>query len=176
MEGTNNIKHKQIIVEACSKYYKYEYKSSEIECDYQSGLTNYVYKVLSTKLHHEFKVIIRIFGTQTAIFTNRKRENMAYKSIREQKITPKMLFVTDDYRLEEFIETVDYNQKDLYMDKDNLTKVAFTLAKLHQTQLPKEFERKSLIMEAIDGPVIQAFAKKCQKGEEFYTKKELLII
>jgi len=47
-----------------------------------------------------------------------------------------MLYVTDDYRLEELIDTIEYDQKELYMDKNNLTKIAFTLAKFHQTKLP----------------------------------------
>ena len=68
------------------------------------GLTNYMYNVSSNLEGHSFNVVIRLFGTSSGIFSNRTRENICYKVLEKQNITPKMIFVNDKLRVEELVD------------------------------------------------------------------------
>ena len=63
----------------------------------------------------------------------------------------------------------------MYTQKSIITKVAFTLAKFHKTQLPKNHERKSLIKELIQGPIKLSFEKRCIE-KDLFTEEELVKI
>ena len=50
-----------------------------------------------------------------------------------RNISPKLLFVNDQVRLEELIDIQEFPQDDLFLDEPTMVKVAFTIAKLNRT-------------------------------------------
>lgn len=86
-----------------------------------------------------------------------------------------MLFVSEKARIEELIDIQEYDNDELFQDKTTLTKVAFTMAKLNRTKLTQNLQGKSLIIETIEGNVMEEFRKKCADMSLYSEKDKKLI-